>query len=117
MSRAAALFVVLALSAGPNVSWVCTVLCDEAPVASGCHETPAGAVLSAAANCCEIAADSAGGFVPGAVRQSGISLDNHSASLMPYSTYGDSLTRDRQGTRQQPVPAQTPHSRPVALRL
>ena len=118
MLRAAAFSLVLALAAGPNVSWVCTVLCDEAPVASECqHQSPAASVASAADNCCKIAPPNVGRFVPRDVRDSGGPLDTDRSSPVPFSPFGDSVTEHRPGTGQSPGLAQIRHSLSAALRL
>ena len=118
MFRAAAFSLVLALVAGPNLPWVCTVLCDEAPVASDCqHQAPAASLISAADNCCEIAAPNVGGFVPQGVRHSGVALDIENSGQVLRSPLGDSLTGDRWATGQSPGSAQNRHSLSAALRL
>ena len=118
MLRAAAVSLVLALAAGPNASWVCTVLCDEAPVAGDCgHQTPAASVVSAADNCCESAAPNSGSFVPQDVRHSGVFLDSDSSSPALQSRFADSLTANRWDTGQSPGSAQNRHSLSSALRL
>jgi hypothetical protein len=118
MFRAAALFLVMALAAGPNVSWVCTVLCDRTQPSSDCrHEEPAASVIAAADTCCEIAAPGVGGFVPQDVRHSGVSVDTDRSSPVLHSTFVDSLTEGRRGTGQAPASAQNRHSLSAALRL
>ena len=118
MSRAAVLSLILALAAGPNVSWVCVVLCTDAPVASECqHQTPAASVTSAAVNCCEIASPNSGGFVPQVVRQSGLALDNELPGQILRSPFDASLTETRRPTGQSPGSAQNRHSFSLALRI
>ena len=118
MFRAAAFSLVLALAVGPNVSWACTVLCDEAPVAGDCqHQKPAASVVAAAATCCEIAAPTVGGFVPRDVRDSGVSLESDHFSPVLLSPLGDSVTERRRGTGHSPGSAQNRHSLSAALRL
>lgn len=118
MFRAAAVSLVLALAAGPNVSWVCTVLCDRTPATSDCHhEQPAASVTAPADNCCEIGAPDAARFVPRDVRQSGVSLDSDHSSPVSRSTIGNPLTEARRGTGQSPVSAQDRHPLSAALRL
>jgi len=117
MLRAAALSLVLALAAGPNVPWVCTVLCDEAPVATDCqHQTPAASVAAAAGHCCEIAAPEVAGFVPRDVLHSRVSLDSeHPSPLLPSN--GLALTGNPSGTGRSPARPWNQHSLSIALRL
>jgi hypothetical protein len=116
MLRSAALALVLSLAAGPNVSWVCAVLCDQAPATSDCrHETPAASVVAASDHCCELAAPVAG-FVPRDVLHSRVSLDSeHPSPLLPST--GLALTGNPSGTGRSPDRAWNQHSLSIALRV
>ena len=116
MFRAAALSLVLALAAGPNVSWVCGVLCDQPPATTDCGHANIASVIAAADHCCEIAAPSPGRFVPRDVRLSGVPLDNDHASPAVLSPLGDSVTEYRRGTGESSRLAQgRPSSAPLRL--
>ena len=117
MFRAVALALVMSLAAGPNVSWVCTVLCDQAAATSDCrHETPAASVVAGADHCCDIAAPEIAGFVPQDVRHSRVSVVSEPSSpVLP--SFGLALTGDPPGPGQSPGKVRVQHSLPVALRL
>ena len=68
----------MALVAGPNVSWVCRISCDQLPVSRDCqHEKPAATLIAEAMDySCDSVTPGVVGFVPGDVRHTGTLVDH-----------------------------------------